>query len=183
VLLGSASSKTAISLARVLARAGACEVVGLTSARNAAFVEKLGCYDRVVRYDALDELPTDAGAAFVDMANDSAVTRAVHERLAGQLRASILVGITHWEAPPRTGELPGPAPQFFFAPARVEKRTADWGARGLQERMGEAWREFVDWTRGWLEIERGLGRADVERVYRATLEGTARPDRGYVLAL
>lgn len=183
VLLGSASSKTAIALARQLARAAACEVVGLTSARNAAFVEKLGCYDRVVRYDDLASLPADAPAAFVDMASDSAVTLAVHERLGAQLRASILVGITHWEAPPRTRALPGPEPQFFFAPSRVEKRTADWGARGLQERMGAAWREFVDWTRGWLEIERGLGRADVERVYRATLEGQARPDRGHVLAL
>jgi NADPH:quinone reductase-like Zn-dependent oxidoreductase len=182
VLLGSASSKTAISLARLLARAGACEVVGLTSARNAAFVEKLGCYDRVVRYDDLAALPTDAGVAFVDMANDSAATLAVYERLGAQLRASILVGITHWEAPPRTQPLPGPEPQFFFAPSRVEKRTADWGARGLQEKIGAAWREFVDWTRGWLEIERGR-RGDVERVYRDTLEGKARPDRGYVLTL
>jgi NADPH:quinone reductase-like Zn-dependent oxidoreductase len=183
VLIGSASSKTAIALARQLARAGACEVVGLTSARNAKFVAELGCYERVVRYDELDGLPADAPAAFVDMANDTAVTDAVHRRLGDGLRASILVGITHWETPPRTAPPPGPAPQLFFAPSRVEKRIADWGARGLQERMGAAWREFVDWTRGWLEIERGHGRTDVERVYRATLEGQARPDRGYVLAL
>jgi NADPH:quinone reductase-like Zn-dependent oxidoreductase len=183
VLLGSASSKTAIALARLLARAGACEVVGLTSARNAKFVAKLGCYERVVLYDELDALPADAPAAFVDMANDTAVTDAVHGRLGDALKASITVGITHWEAPPRTKLPPGPQPQLFFAPTRVEKRTADWGARGLQERMGAAWREFVDWTGGWLEIERGRGPADVERVYRATLENQARPDRGYILGL
>jgi len=35
------------------------EVIGLTSERNAAFVERLGLYDRVVTYDRLAELPHD----------------------------------------------------------------------------------------------------------------------------
>src|SRR5262245_55229416 len=44
VVIASASSKTAIALAASLARARGVEVVGLTAARNAPFVEKLGYY-------------------------------------------------------------------------------------------------------------------------------------------
>jgi NADPH:quinone reductase-like Zn-dependent oxidoreductase len=183
VVIASASSKTSIALAAVLARAGGAEVVGLTSARNAGFVEKLGCYDRVVRYDAIASLPAGEPAAFVDMAGDAAVLAAVHRHLGALLVRSIGVGLTHWESGPRATDLPGAKPEFFFAPTRIQKRTQEWGARALQERMGEAWRTFARDSERWLEIEAGRGRAAVERVYRDTLEGRARPDRGYLLSL
>jgi NADPH:quinone reductase-like Zn-dependent oxidoreductase len=70
VVIASASSKTAISLAFLLSRAGACEVIGLTSQRNAAFVEKLGCYDRVVPYEQIYAIASGDPVVFVDMAND-----------------------------------------------------------------------------------------------------------------
>jgi hypothetical protein len=49
--------------------------------------------------------------------------------------------------------------------------------------MGEAWRAFAFDSQRWLEIEVARGREAVERAYRATLEGDARPDRGLILAL
>ncbi len=183
VLLASASSKTAISLAFVLSRMGACEVIGLTSQRNTPFVEKLGCYDRVLPYEEITTIAADAPIVFVDMANDGAVVNAVHQHFREQLKHSSVVGVTHWESAKRTGDLPGPKPAFFFAPSRIEKRTRDWGARSLQQKMGEAWRDFVSDSQSWLETNVEHGRAAVERVYRDTLEGRARPDRGYVLSL
>ncbi len=51
MVLTSASSKTAISQAFQLKSRGKARVVGLTSARNKAFVEGLGYYDQVVTYD------------------------------------------------------------------------------------------------------------------------------------
>jgi hypothetical protein len=183
VVLSSASSKTAISLAFVLARAGACEVVGLTSRGNTRFAEKLGCYDRVVPYEEIAGIPATEPVVFVDMANDGAVTSAVHHHFGFQLKHSCVVGVTHWENTARERALPGPKPAFFFAPSRIEKRTRDWGGRVLQEKMGEAWRTFVSRSTSWLEVESAQGRAAVERVYRDTLEGRARPDRGYILSL
>ncbi len=54
VLVASASSKTAVSFAASMARRqDRPELVGLTSSANAEFVASLGCYDRVVTYDAL----------------------------------------------------------------------------------------------------------------------------------
>jgi len=91
--------------------------------------------------------------------------------------------MTHWESGARASELPGPRPAFFFAPTRIEKRTRDWGGRVLQQKLSEAWRDFVSDSASWLETSLGHGRAAVERVYRDTLEGRARPDRGYVLSL
>jgi len=183
VLLASASSKTAVSLAFVLSRSGACEVIGLTSRRNTSFVEKLGCYDGVVPYDEIPSIAAGAPIVFIDMANDGAVVNAVHHHFRDQLVHSSVVGLTHWESAPRASDLPGAKPAFFFAPSRIEKRTRDWGGRVLQQRMGKAWRDFVSDSQGWLETSVEHGRAAVERVYRDTLEGRARPDRGYVLSL
>jgi hypothetical protein len=55
VVITSASSKTALSLAHCLHvnRRGAVEVVGLTSPRNVKFVERLGCYDKALSYGDL----------------------------------------------------------------------------------------------------------------------------------
>ena len=51
-MLSSASSKTAFGLAHLLHASGnGIKVIGLTSARNVAFVKSLGCYDEVVTYD------------------------------------------------------------------------------------------------------------------------------------
>jgi hypothetical protein len=184
IVLSSASSKTAIALAHLLSKrpARAYEVIGLTSPRNAAFVTGLGFYDRTVTYDALDQVPSNVPLVFVDMAGDGAVRDAVHRRAGENVRYSCAVGGTHWHEMTPAVDLPGAPPTFFFAPDRFVKRSADWGSSGLQTRIGEAWKDFVGSLGGWLRVERG-GRADVERVYLATLDGRADPAVGYVLSL
>jgi len=183
VVLSSASSKTSIGLAWCLARRGRdkCEVVGLTSAANKAFVEGLGCYHRVVTYDDIATLPVTP-SVFVDMAGDTAVTSAVHNHFGEALRYSCSVGGTHWENLAFGQEFPGPRPTLFFAPSQVEKRIGDWGAPGLQQRMGQAWMEFLPKAHGGIAVERLGGRDAIERVYRDTLEGRADPKKGYVLS-
>ncbi len=183
VLISSASSKTSISLAFRLGQTGNARAIGLTSPGHLDFVRSLGCYDTVVAYDAIDSLPADTPSAFVDMAGSDAVVRAVHTHFGDQLRHSQRIGVTHWEAPPADGELPGPEREFFFAPSQVQKRVADWGAGGFQQRLGEGWTAFRDGSRAWLDVQRGYGPAAVEPVYHDTLEGRTRPDTGQVLSL
>lgn len=186
IVLASASSKTAIGLAALLAarRERGYQVVGLTAAGNAAFVGGLGFYDRTVTYDALDGLAADVPTVLVDMAGNGAVRDAVHRRCGDRLRYSCAVGLTHHErmAPP-AADLPGPAPALFFAPERIEKRSRDWGPAELDERLGAALQHFVADSGRWLRIERGRGAAAVERVYRAALDGRAHPAAGHVLTL
>jgi hypothetical protein len=169
VVIGSASSKTAIALAFLLAEARSARVVGLTSARNAAFVKGLGHYDEVLLYDEVDELPADIPSVLVDMSGNGDMLNRIHRRLGKQLRYSCIVGATHWGAAPRDENLPGPKPEFFFAPGQIQKRAAEWGPGVLQQRMGAAWVKFRDSTEAWLRVRRGYGKAAVEQVYRETL--------------
>ena len=107
----------------------------------------------------------------------------MHRRLGSQLAYSARVGVTHWEKMTPPDALPGPAPVFFFAPDRARQRLQDWGAAAFQTRVADAMRGFLASTLAWLRVVEGRGRAAVESVYRATLEGDADPAQGHVLSL
>jgi len=182
VLISSASSKTSIALAFQVKRGGRVRAIGLTSARNAAFVRSLGFYDQVVLYDEIASLAVEP-AVFVDMAGDGAVTAAIHRHFGDALAYDCTIGATHWSAERGNADLPGPKPEFFFAPGQIVKRAKDWGAQGLAERLGAAWTKFCDASDAWLRVERSQGRDALERVYRDTLGGRTDPAVGHILSL
>ena len=183
-VLSSASSKTALSAAFLLARRDGVEVVGLTSPGRVDFVAGLDVYDRVVSYPDVPSLPATS-AVYVDIAGDARVRVAVHGHYGDELRHSAVVGATHWEAPAdeSAGPLPGPQPQFFFAPDHVRRRSADWGREELDRRVADAWRPFVEWATGWLRVARGEGPEAVEAAYLELLDGRTDPSVGHVLSL
>jgi Protein of unknown function (DUF2855) len=183
IVISSASSKTAIGAAFLLAQREGIELIGLTSARNVEFVKDLGVYARTVTYDAIESL--DRGpATFVDIAGDATVRLAVHEHYAEKLIYSMTVGVTHWEELGASGgELPGPPPSLFFAPDRVRKRSEDWGPAELQSRVSGAWHPFCEWTGSWLEVIHGRGFEAVQRVYLDVLEGRVEAKTAHVLSL
>jgi hypothetical protein len=183
VLVSSASSKTAIAAAYLLAQREGVELVGLTSPGNRDFVEGLGIYGSAVPYDAIDSLE-QGPATFVDIAGDGGVRHAVHSHYGDRLLQSLAVGATHWDrAAAGEGELPGPEPAFFFAPDRVVKRSEDWGRVGLESRVADAWRPFCEWTGGWLETIPDTGFEGVERAWLDVLDGGVPPNRAHVLTL
>lgn len=188
VVLSSASAKTTVGTAYLLAQREGVEVVGLTSPRNTEFVAGLGVYDRVVSYGELESLPP-APSVFVDVAGDREVRAGVHRVLADRLKATIAVGATHWSEvgagardPAGGTDKPGPRPRFFFAPNRMAKRTEDWGLEGLMARAGEATKRFVAWAAGWLEVERGTGLEAAERAWHELLAGDVAPSRAHVVS-
>ena len=184
VVLSSASSKTSAATAFYLAEHEGTEVVGLTSPANAAFVEGLGVYDRVVPYGSELTLG-DGPAVFVDVAGSAGVRAAVHRHYGDALVQSVVVGGTHWDEPLATtgGPLPGPSPTMFFAPDQIKKRTADWGGGGYEERLTAAWHRAVAWSDGWLQVEHGAGPDAVVATYREVLEGRTSPAVGHVLSM
>ena len=182
VVVISASSKTAIALAWVLSRRSGLAVTGLTSPGNREFVEGLGCYDKVVTYDALDEIDDGCPLGFVDMSGNAAVLRSLHERCGDKVKFSLLIGVTHWQQSGDTTDLSGAAPEFFFAPTQAEKRLGDWGAAGFQERVGGALVQFLEWTDDWLQLRRDSGPEAMERVYLDTLKGGLDPSVGRLLS-
>lgn len=183
VLLASASSKTAFSVAFLLSKRMGRRVVGLTSPGNVAFVEGLGCYDEVVAYPDLGSLPAGEPVVIVDMAGNARLLHDVHHHFGDGVKYSCQVGLTHWEARGGGEELPGAKPELFFAPSQVDKRRQDWGAAGFQQRVGAAWQGFLSGTDGWLEMVHGRGVEAVERVYAETVDGRIPPVQGHILSL
>jgi hypothetical protein len=179
-ILSSASSKTALALAFMLGRREV-QVRGLTSPGRVGFVEETAAYDRVVPYDGVESLPAGK-AVYVDMSGDADVRAAVHGRYADSLAHSAVVGATHHDRMGGVEGLPGPRPTFFFAPDRLTKRRDDWGRDGLERRIADSWRLFVEWTRGWLEVVHETGLEAVRRTYLELLDGDIDPSRAHVLS-
>lgn len=189
MLLSSASSKTAYGTAFQLHKRDGIEVIGLTSPANVAFCESLGCYDRVVTYDALDSIAADTPCVYVDFAGNGALRNAIHERFAN-LKYSSSIGGTHVEQLASKGagkDLAGPRATLFFAPAQIKKRTSEWGPEEFGRRMVAAWHDFMttvtDAKAPWLHAEHHNGGEAVQAAYAQVLAGKGDPRTGHILSL
>jgi hypothetical protein len=107
----------------------------------------------------------------------------VHHHFRDALKHSCIVGATHWEARATQHALPGPKPEFFFAPTRIKQRTQDWGPGGVLRQFGVAWLQLEPAFGAWLQVQHARGCDGVAAGYREVLEGRAPPERGHVLAL
>lgn len=184
VMLSSASSKTALGLAWLLARRGV-KVVGLTSAANKAFLEGLGIFHQVALYEDIPALTAPTPIAYVDFAGNPAVVAAVHQRFGDDLVHSAIVGATHWQAGASGpggggGDLPGPPRALFFAPDHIRARIKDGGPEALDRDFAAALGQFVA-ASPWLKLQHYAGPAGLEQAYREVLEGRASPDTGHII--
>jgi hypothetical protein len=177
VVLTSASSKTAYGLAHLL-RGRQLETIGLTSGTRRAWVEGLGLYDEVLAYDEVGNLSASKGAVLVDFAGDRALVRRLHEQLGDALERSILVGFTHRQLEADEAPLPGPVPEFFFAPDEMVRR-----GRELARLYAVAWQEFAPVVERTMRIERVTDGDQLVRVYRELLDGRVDPAVGHVVTL
>jgi hypothetical protein len=185
IVIGSASSKTAVIAAYMLAKRedSDVEVVALTSPGNGDFVRGLGVYDVTVTYEEIGGLG-GGRTVYVDMSGNADVRRRVHERYGDSLAHSCVVGASHWDQiAGGAGDLPGPRPEFFFAPTRITKRIEDWGAPDLEERITADWHPFVGWAAEWLQVMRGEGSEALRQAYMAVLDGKVAPAEGHVVCL
>lgn len=182
IIIGSASSKTGLGLCHFLSEVPdrAWQIIGLTSAGNRDFVAGLGTCDRVLRYDQIADLDTVA-SVYVDMAGHAGVKRRLHRHLHGVLRHSAAVGTSHWQdyAPPR--DLPGPRPEFFFAPAQIEKRRQDWGAGRIESEISSAWRRVAAASGAWLQVHSHQGLESVPQLWSDLAAGRVAPHEGHVV--
>jgi len=183
VIVSGASSKTALAFAHVMkARGNGPRLVALASPRSAAFTTGTGLYDQVVDYEAIDMIAANGKVALVDFAGNPAATRAVHERFGDTLTVDMIVGITHWDAERGGGApLPGPRPIGFFAPGRMKKRSADWGAHGFRRQTEEAWLDFMPTAKRLTAIDRRSGAEAALAAYRDAVAGKVDPRVGVLI--
>jgi len=181
VVISSASSKTAIGLAHLLARRGGQATVGLTAAEHRSFVEGLGLYDTVVAYDDLAEVTVDGPVVFVDLTNSVERMEAVYRHFGDRIVATTLVGFTHPRPsfePPRLGP---PAPQLFFTPAVEQTLMAEQGEETYKRRYAEAETQFITESSAWLTVTRVRGPEALAASVGAVLAGKQPPDLAEVL--
>lgn len=181
VVVAAASSKTALGFAQAMrARGDAPPLIALASPASAAFVRETGLYDAVVAYDSVAEI-AGLRTAFIDFAGNPGVTRAVHAHFGDALTLSLVVGKAHWDATDG-GERPaGIRPTGFFAPARMQARSREWGAEGLRTRVAEAWAGFMPIARALTTIDRRQGADGALAAWGALVAGTADPRAGIVV--
>ncbi|MGH2806922.1 MAG: DUF2855 family protein [Actinomycetota bacterium] len=184
VVFSSASSKTALGTAFLLARdrPSGCRVVGLTSQGNAEFCRTVGYYDDVVTYDNVETLPSGTRVVYVDLAGNPSLIERLRAHLGDDLKKVVLIGATQWEQVPSGGGLAGDA-EFFFLPPWMEKRREEWGPREFGARYSDAWQAFLPSVKGWMGIVHAEGPTATEGAYRAVLEGKSAPDEGLILSL
>ena len=177
----SASSKTAIGLAYAMADdPSAPRAIGLTSARNADQVRALSLYDDVAVYDDLGAIDARTPTVVIDMSGAEAVIDGLEARLGDAMRYCLQVGVTHHEA---TADFAGRMSErrsFFFAPAHIQKRAADWGPGAFDAKALDFWRSAALRSRSWLKIERVAGARAIETAFHRLRAGEIAPDRGLI---
>ena len=184
IVIGSASSKTGLGLCKFLSEPEErpYRIVGLTSQRNRGFVQALGACDEVLSYDEIDKL-AQVPSVYVDMAGNADVKARLHRHLADHLKHSAAVGTSHWDkfAPP--ADLPGPKPQFFFAPSQVAKRREEWGPGVIEKEITAAWKRIAADAESWLDLRLHDGLGSAIPVYRDLALGRAEPRDGHVIRI
>ena len=185
VIVLSASSKTAIGFSQRAAKRDGWSVIGLTSAGNADFVRSLGIYDTVVTYDQIDDAERGIpllDSVVIDMAGNPNVLASVHQHLGDRVKHSMMIGRSHHDAVPTspTGELPGAAPQFFFAPTALDRLVENWGGAEYRRRTAEATHEFVDASRAWMSLDERRGPDGPASAWASIYSGEVAPDVGVV---
>ena len=193
VLLSSASSKTALGTAHCLAQRRGMpdtpEIIGLTSAANAAYARSLGCYDTVLLYEELATLPEQMQTVYVDFSGNAELRRSIHTHFGERLAFSSSIGGTHWEALGSARDLPGPRPTLFFAPAQIKQRSAPppegWGSAEFQRRLAEAWAGFIRKVEdgNWVQIAEHRGAQLALVAYGEMLAGHTDARQGLMLGM
>ncbi|MEO6789327.1 MAG: DUF2855 family protein [Ornithinibacter sp.] len=183
VLVLSASSKTAISFAHCARARAGIEVIGVTSTRNQAFTQALGCYDHVLTYDEVATIASNTPIVVIDMAGSGPVLASVHAHFGDALHHSMAIGRSHHDDPARVSGMAGPKPAFFFAPTQVKKRVQEWGPRGYQERTASALTGFIEWSPQWLQVRRSRGAEAASSTWSEAYAGQVAPGTGHVISL
>ena len=185
IILTSASSKTAIGLAALLAQRkkdSSINIVGLTSTGNMDFVEGLGYYDTVLAYDQVSELTNNETSVIVDFSGNAQVQENLQNHLGSQLAYNCLVGMVDWtnRGGAKSAATNG---KFFFAPSQALKRIKEWGNDGFQQRLGMAWMKFTSKIGSWMTVQEANGAEELAQLYTPMLNGKIDPKVGHIVKL
>ena len=184
ILISSASSKTAIAAAFLLAQREDVELIGLTSPRSAEFVAGLGVYGRTVTYDEIDSLERGAGHLRRRRRRRRGAPRRplpLRRRAAGEHggRRHPLGGVRQRR---RRAAGADAVPLLRPRPGRQALRRTG-AAPASRPGSPTAWHPFCEWTEGWLGTIRDDGFDGLLSAWPEVLENRVDPRSAHVITL
>ena len=187
LLLSSASSKTAYGTAFCLLSEDRVKLTALTSTRNEAFVQGLGCYETTALYDGIEGLDASLATVYVDFAGDAGLRARIHHHFGSSLMHDCVVGAAHNAPHSKPVDMPGPAPKFFFAPDQIAKRNKDWGPDAFNARFNTAQEAFFEQVGSadpaWMTVKTGHGFEAAQAVIATLVKSGGDPAIGHMIEL
>jgi len=182
VIIISASSKTSIGLAYGLHQdESPAKLVGMTSDKNKAFVNRLNLYTQVVSYDEIAQLNANEKTVIVDMASNAELLKAIEQHLNGNLQYCIQVGLTHWDAAQAESPLVNTQSEMFFAPGHIQRRIAQWGPKEFEQKSLGYMANTTQKSTDWLTFTQVAGLENMADYYSKVCEGSMPPDQGIII--
>ena len=183
IILTSASSKTALALAHLIyhrkkQQSNTPKLIGLTSAKNKAFVEASGYYDEVFVYENYNKIEV-VNSAIVEFAGNHQLQYQLQTHLNNSLKYNCLVGIVDWENIRGEEKLPQKG-IFFFAPTFAQEKQKEWGRAGFGNKLEIAWKGFIEEAEDWLNVKENTGMEALQEIYLKMLRGDFDAKDGYI---
>lgn len=184
IILTSASSKTALALAYSIHRRkkeqeNTPKLIGLTSAKNKAFVEASGYYDEVFMYENYNKIEI-VNSSIVEFAGKHKLQYQLQTHLNELLQHNCLVGIVDWKNIRGEEKLPKRG-DFFFAPTVAQAKQKEWGRGGFSSKLEIAWKGFISEADDWLNVKENTGMAALQEIYLKMLKGDFDAKDGYII--
>jgi hypothetical protein len=184
LVIGSASSKTAIGLAYAIdSDAAAPGAIGLTSQRNLEFVRELGIYKEGIAYDDLSKIDEALPTVIVDMSGNLDVLKHLYSHLGENMKHCVNVGLTHWDKQAGSGGYTFERSEFFFAPSHIQQRLKDWGPDGFAQRTSTFMAETIGKCSDWLNLTTLDGLEGLSDNYSDVCDGRIAPQTGLIVRI
>jgi len=182
IILTSASSKTALSLAFLLKKNKALDqkqIIGITSKKNINFLLNIGFYDTVIAYDSLEMELNKSKLIVVDFAGNSDYLEKIHNYFGDLLKHVCLVGLADWSSKMDFKSIPNS--KFFFAPSHAENRYKKMGVKETMLLADNLMQEFIMKIKNYLKLTYVEGRMELHELYLKFLKGKIDPSKAYII--
>jgi len=167
VIVVSASSKTALGFAFL--QRGRLPALGLTSSRNLDWLQRIGLFGQVSRYEEAEEMAYGARCLVVDFSGDASLLDRLQRALGARCVRLVKVGSTHG------GRLEADAAddrvEAFSGPLNIERRAREWGAAEFDRRLRGELAGFVAACGGSFESRHADGADALLEGYHALRRG------------
>ena len=182
IILTSASSKTALSLAFLLSKYKSKDnkkIIAITSEKNMQFVSEIKFYDIVLSYDNAEENLKRSKSVIVDFAGNSDYLKKLSDHLGDGLKHVSLIGLADWSS--KTNFKIIPNSKFFFAPNHAEKRYREMGVKRTTLLADELLKEFIMKVKNYIKLKYCNDPKDIHELYLKSLKGKIDPSKGYMV--